>query len=263
MDPIFAVAALIIGACIGSFINVVVYRIPNPNESFWTTRSYCFTCRKPIASYDLIPILSWLILRGRCRNCQAKFSWRYPLVEFGVAALALTLYWKLGLSIELLEWFIFCATLIAIGLIDLDTWLVPSVPPIFLMVTGLAFGYYHTATLWNARTFGLLFGYGLLAAVVLIGTWAFRRSGRLQAGETAMGWGDPMIFGAIGAYLGILELTTTLLLSSIQALVLYGFFTWTRQAPEGDDWTPPTRALPFGPFLALAAIEQVLWNVSV
>lgn len=251
----------VMGACVGSFLNVVIFRLPSSEHSFLTKRSYCYNCHQTLLVRDLLPILSWFYLKGRCRFCHHKISFRYPLVELSIAVLALVCAIFSETPMQGLEIFIFCTVLVAIALIDLDTWMIPLQLPILIMLTGLGFGDAEGLDLFYARLIGLLAGFSFFAIFLVGSTWILRALKRLKADENSMGWGDPILIGAIGANLGWFWLSWMILFASLQGIILYSFFSWTRQPLPDDDWVPPQKSMPFGPFLALSAIEIALWNL--
>jgi leader peptidase (prepilin peptidase)/N-methyltransferase len=268
--------AFIIGSTWGSFLNVVIARVP-AGMSIVKPRSRCPKCEKPIAGYDNIPVLSWLILRGKCRSCKAPISARYPFLEavMGIAGMAAVA--KFGWSPQGLELFAFIFLLTAIAFVDLDTWTVPHPLWIALVGSGLALGALraYLADDWSLeleRVVGAG-GAGLfLGALVVVATAIFRRTGKLKADEFAMGWGDPLILVGIGAYLGWRLLPMVLFFASVQG-ALIAIVLRSRGGLEGDkpvnkadsedDWIPPKGAVPFGPFLALAALEAAFFGDAV
>ncbi|MBL4818582.1 MAG: prepilin peptidase [Deltaproteobacteria bacterium] len=251
----FALWVFVFGLSIGSFLNVLILRLQSNEHSIWTKRSYCFHCRKTIWWRDLVPVLSWFWLRRRCRSCKARISARYPLVEIFVGFLAVFGWWFAPNLSQAFDFFIFCALALVIGLIDLESWLIPVPLLILMTLFGLGFGYAEGYWIFESRLIGALLGFGFLAVFMLISTWILRLTGRLKADESAMGFGDPLLMGAIGAYLGWLWLPFVLTLGSLQAVIAYGLISWVRKPIEGDDWAPPDKSMPFGPFLTLAAIE--------
>jgi leader peptidase (prepilin peptidase)/N-methyltransferase len=262
---VWATWSVLFGATVGSFLNVVIARIP-AGESVVRPRSRCPRCRTPIAWYDNVPVLSWLLLRARCRACGAPISARYPAVEVLGAGAGWMAFSRHGLSLAALAEFAFVAALVVIALIDLDTWNVYRVIAFPLVALGLAA---NAAGLGGAPSplsavAGAAIAYGALALFALGATALFRRTGRIGKDEEAMGFGDVHILTAIGAFLGAWALLPVLLLASIQgsvvglALILAG--RATRGASHGgealpDGFVPPRHAVPFGPFLALGAVE--------
>jgi leader peptidase (prepilin peptidase)/N-methyltransferase len=250
-----------VGACVGSFLNVVIARVP-AGESVVRPGSRCPACRKPIRWYDNLPVISWAILRARCRDCGQPIPIRYPVVELLGAAAALGAFVHRGFTLEALAEFAFSSFLIALAAIDLDTWLLPhglTLPLIALGLLASAAGVSPAPSL-SSSAVGAAVGFGVFAAVAVVGRWVARRE--------ALGLGDVWLLCGLGAWLGAPALLPTILLASTQgalvgiALLLLGKAQTgvrpeDRPAPADgeDDWVPPRNAVPFGPFLALAALE--------
>jgi len=262
------------GSVVGSFLNVVVARVP-AGESVVHPRSRCPSCKSPIAWYDNVPVLSWLLLRGRCRSCRMRISFRYPVVEMLGGAAALVAVSRHGLSIAALAEFGFAATLLALSFIDLDTWLLPHVITVPLLVGGLVLSALHltAAPSFLSSGGGAAAGWLSFAAISVVGEKLLKKE--------ALGFGDVWLLGGIGAWLGLAGLLPVILLASIQgtvvglALIAMGrsqpgpseppvpveppLQPAAAPAPDPDaDWVPPRNALPFGPFLAAGALEW-LW----
>lgn len=284
-----------VGMAIGSFLNVVISRLPQ-GISIVRPRSRCPSCASQIAWYDNLPVLSWLILRGRCRACSVAIPWRYPFIELlgGAVAIALVLRW--GLSLGTLELFIFAFGLMALSFIDLDTFEVPLEILAVLALNGVVFGgvgaFLQSASAWPlwlhdiaapqaldgfvSRFIGLVAGFVSLAAVNVFFTYWFRLRGKLEADQWAMGWGDPLLLGAMGGTLGWHAIPLVVFLSSLQGAFIGVILQATgkmpaasyiearadagAQNPEEDDWVPPPTALPFVPFLALAGLEVAFFG---
>jgi leader peptidase (prepilin peptidase)/N-methyltransferase len=248
-----------VGAAVGSFLNVVIARVP-VGESVATPRSRCPRCGAPIAWYDNLPVLSWLLLRGRCRRCRAPISPRYLLVELLGAALALAAFARHGLSAAAAAELVLAALLVALAFIDLATWLLPHALTWPLIATGLAaaaLGIGAAPSLASSAA-GAAAGFAAFAAIAWIG--------RLVAKKEAMGWGDVWLLAGIGAWLGLKALLPVVLLASVQGSVVGILLMVVGKAQPGPspsapepavdaDWVPPRNAVPFGPFLALAALE--------
>jgi leader peptidase (prepilin peptidase)/N-methyltransferase len=288
LRPLTIAWGALVGSVVGSFLNVVVARLPK-GESVVHPRSRCPGCGAGIAWYDNLPVLSWLLLRARCRRCHAPISARYPLVELLVALLGALAIQRHGLAPAAAAELAFGAFLVALAFIDLDTWLLPFALSLPLAALGLAAGWLQLAP--SGSLLGALLGggAGFLAFLVvhLVGEKVFKRE--------AMGFGDVVLLGGIGCWLGAGALLPVILLSSLQgslvgiALLLIGRGqpgpptapdspgnqpprldtapAPAGQAPPGsvdpapveeDDWIPPRNAVPFGPFLALAALEWLL-----
>ncbi len=286
LRPVFAAWFALVGAALGSFANVVVARVP-AGESVVRPRSRCPACGKPIAWYDNVPVASWLVLLGRCRTCGARISPRYPVVEALGAAIGVFAFLRHGVSAAAAAELLFALTLLALALIDLDTWLLPHALTWPLLAFGLllsAVGLTAAPSL-RASASGAAAGFAALALVAWAGQKLLRKE--------ALGFGDVWLVSALGAWLGIAALLPMLLLASLQgaavgvALIALG----TAQpgpppvdaapdpdapAPAGDvpggeqtafdagpttddqDWVPPRNAVPFGPFLVAGALEW-LW----
>lgn len=284
-----------VGLAIGSFLNVVISRLPQ-GISIVRPRSRCPACESQIAWYDNLPVLSWLILRGRCRGCSAAISWRYPFIELlgGAVALALVLRW--GLSFGTLELLIFAFGLMALSFIDLDTFEVPLEILAVLALNGVFFGavgaFLESPGAWPlwlhdiaapqvldglvSRIVGLVAGFVSLAAVNVLFTYWFRLRGKLEGDQWAMGWGDPLLLGAMGCTLGWHAIPLVVFLSSVQGAFIGLILQATGKMPaesyiearedggaqkiDEEDWVPPPTALPFVPFLALAGLEVAFFG---
>ena len=246
------------GAVVGSFLNVVIARVPK-GQSIVRPASRCPRCEKPIAWYDNIPLVSWFALRARCRSCGLPISPRYPLVELLTAALAVAVLRHTGPTWAALGYFVFVSALIALAYIDLDTWLLPHQITWPLLALGLLSPIWNRAVTLKAAAIGAGAGF---AAIALVGE-------RLLKRET-MGWGDVWLLAAIGAWLGWSALLPVVLLSALQGAVVGTILIATRRDPQApadpvppaavsgdDDWVPPKHAVPYGPFLALGALEYL------
>ena len=168
--------AFLMGACVGSFLNVVILRLPSDEHSFFTKRSYCYNCHQTLYWRDMVPIFSWFILKGKCRFCHHRISFRYPLVELFIATLALLCAVFAESPVQGLEIFIFCTVLVAVGLIDLDTWMIPLQLPILVTLTGLGFGYAQGMDVFYSRLIGFVAGFAFFALFLLGSTWVLRLS---------------------------------------------------------------------------------------
>jgi len=266
-DPAtFAVVAGVLGLMVGSFLNVVIHRLPQMMERDWAMqcaelrgeaidpappltlaqpRSRCPGCGGKIAPLDNIPILSWLILRGKCRSCASPIHFRYPLIEAltGVSFAVSALHFGFGASA--FGAMILLAALIALTWIDLDTQLLPDDITLPLLWCGLAFNYSNGfSTLHNAIA-GAMIGYLALWSVY----WAFK----LTTGKEGMGYGDFKLLAALGAWLGWQLLPMIILLSSlVGAVVGIGMIAFRNHGRN----TP----IPFGPYLAIAGVIALFWG---
>jgi leader peptidase (prepilin peptidase) / N-methyltransferase len=289
----------VFAATVGSFLNVVIYRLPLPGKSIVRPRSACPACGALIHWYDNVPILSFLWLRARCRACKAPISWRYPLVEALTGGLAVALWWRFGLTAALGVHFAFCAALVAISFIDFDHRIIPDEISLPGIVVGFACSF-----LWEGFWIESLLGF----AIGGVGLFVFSYGYALLRHKDGMGMGDVKLLGMLGAWLGWRALLFIVLFASVQG-VLTSAILWLAgvklKPPLPEEWEieeeerrraeaaaadPPAEgaagtptagtdavgaaaeggqgpdepavgflgaAIPFGPFLALAAVEYL------
>lgn len=271
------------GACMGSFLNVCIYRIPR-EESVVRPRSHCPACNRLIPWYLNLPVLSWLLLAGRCRFCRAPISFRYLLVELLTAALFLAVWLKFATSLldpalaaawdglqrlpvqggllglvpmsEPLLVPIYCLAVFGLLLgtfVDLEHYILPNRVTIGGMVLGVLFSplvpaLHGTTERWpalQASLIGGVVGFGLLWLVATLGTLAFRKE--------AMGFGDVKLMGAVGAFLGWRAVLFTVIGSSLLgSLVGVGLIVAGKRQLQGR--------IPYGPFIAAAALVWIYWG---
>jgi leader peptidase (prepilin peptidase) / N-methyltransferase len=265
MPVAFALWVFAVGAVVGSFLNVVIARLPK-GESVVSPRSRCPRCGKAIAWYDNIPIVSWILLRARCRDCGLPISPRYPFVELLTAVLAVAIFRNFGATWTSAGYFAFAAALVALAYIDLDTWLLPHQITWPLLASGLVSPWWNRTLSWRDSVIGAAAGLVLFAAIALFGEKVIKRQ--------TMGWGDVWLLGAIGAWLGWPALFPVVLLSAVQGAVVGTILIATRGETDAapspkpgpampgsdDDWVPPKHAVPYGPFLALGALEHLFFG---
>jgi leader peptidase (prepilin peptidase) / N-methyltransferase len=233
-----------LGCCLGSFYNVVIHRLP-AGESLVSPGSHCPGCRNPIAFYDNVPLLSYLVLRGRCRRCGAAISARYPLVE-GVAGLfALLLYRKYGFHPQLAVEFFFVSLLLVISFIDLDTFLIPDVLSLPGIAAGFALSFLTPRLSWIDSLLGILVGGGILYAIAV--SYAFLRK------KEGMGGGDIKLLGMIGAFVGLEGVIFTVVAASVVGMAVALPILWRKKGGMGT-------AIPFGPFLSIGAVCYLFWG---
>jgi leader peptidase (prepilin peptidase)/N-methyltransferase len=237
-------AVFVFGALVGSFLNVCIHRLPS-GESVAFPASHCPRCDAPIKPYDNVPILSWLLLRGHCRQCAAPISLRYPLVELLGGLAAVGAVCGFGLSAAALLVFAFLAALIVITFIDLDHQIIPdaiSLPGIFVgFAAALLFG----QPTWSESLAGILLGGGLL--------WGIAEGYARLTGREGMGGGDIKLLAMIGAFLGWKAIPVTLLIASLVGTAVGLALMLAR----GRD---TKMAIPFGPFLAAGAVCALFWG---
>lgn len=252
--------SFLFGACIGSFLNVVIYRLP-AGKSVVKPRSHC-QCGAYIAWYDNIPILSWFLLCGKCRHCGTRFSIRYALIELGTALLFLGL-WNRGGWPEGVVWMGFAALMIPAAFIDLDTMEIPDRFSIGGFIAGVSlsvmFPEVHAVELsgiplvdgingLRESLLGAFIGSGLVLWVALVAEAILRKE--------AMGFGDVKLMGAIGAFCGWQGAVFAFFGGAvIGCVVLAACWPWVRRKGNGDEGT----RIPFGPSLAAGALVYLLF----
>ncbi|MBD1891144.1 A24 family peptidase [Coleofasciculus sp. FACHB-SPT9] len=261
MDDLMALPAAAIvfalGASIGSFLNVVVYRLPAGLSILWPP-SRCPQCLHRLGKGENVPIVGWLRLRGRCRHCRSKISGRYPLVEAATGMLFLLVFLTFGISVQTLGYWAFFSWLLTLSLIDLDTMTLPNPLTQTGLILGLVFqaiaGFMPAAS-WAESANHLMSG--IVGGVV--GIWLFdiiAFGGAIAFGRAAMGGGDAKLAAMMGAWLG----WKNLLLAGFLACVL-GAFAGGGAIALG--WLDRHRPMPFGPFLALGALLAAFWGEAI
>ncbi|MGZ6236517.1 MAG: prepilin peptidase [Syntrophales bacterium] len=236
-----------VGAVVGSFLNVLIFRIP-AGQSIVLPSSHCPKCGHAIRVYDNIPIISYLVLGGKCRDCHDKISIQYPIVEAITAVMSLLLFLKFGLSLKFLASFIFTSALIVITFIDLRHQIIPdviSLPgiPIFFFLAV----FFMYLTVWESLL-GILIGGGCLFAIAFLYEIIAKREG--------MGGGDIKLLAMLGAFLGWKSLFFVLFASSLLGAVV----GVAAMVMEGQDMK---YAVPFGPFLSIAAVAYLFVGADV
>ncbi len=224
----------ILGTAFGSFLNVLIFRLPK-GISIVSPRSFCPSCGKNIPWYDNIPILSYILLRGKCRNCGAKISIRYPLVEGLTGVLFLTGYLLYGLSLQYIEFLVLVLFLIPISFIDLDTMLIPDVLSIPGLMFGLLFALLRGRIIDGVS--GAFAGASIIALLYFVGKLIYKKE--------AMGIGDIQLAALIGAFTGWKSMFFTLFIASFTGAV-YGLIAVRGKKEEN--------IVPFAPFLSLGAV---------
>ena len=243
----------ILGSCIGSFLNVVIYRLP-AKISLINPPSRCPHCLHRLGKTENIPILGWLWLKGKCRWCHSSISFRYPLIEAFTGLLFVLIFVQFGFSWLAVGYGIFISWLIALALIDFDTMLLPNALTESGLLMGLVFqswlGYLQGN--WSQSLFMAILS-------MVIGIWLFDTIlvvGSLVFGKQAMGGGDPKLAAMISVWLGWQGILITTLLScaigSIIGILALSF-----------GWLKKDQKMPFGPFLALGAVLTVFWGESL
>ncbi len=258
--PVLALG-FVIGACIGSFLNVCIYRMP-ADESVIRPRSRCPHCRSPLSWYDNLPIISWLWLRGRCRTCRAPIAARYPLVEAASGILAVMALVVFGMGIPALFAFAFTAALLLITFIDLDHQFIPDEVSLPGILVGLGAACLPGGIGIVDALAGACVGGGLLWAVA----WGYER----LTGVEGMGFGDVKLLAMVGAFLGWRAILPVLVMASVTGALAGVAVMVARGGSRGGrrvarrlglralcpfaQRAARRTAIPFGPFIALGAI---------
>jgi leader peptidase (prepilin peptidase)/N-methyltransferase len=250
VEWLLALFAFAFGAIIGSFLNVVIHRYP-AGESLVAPRSYCPGCRTPIRPYDNIPVLSWLLLRGRCRSCDRPISIRYPLVELANGLFYLAIYLHTGISISFPILAAIVSMTIALLYIDLDIQILPDVIDLPGIVLGLVIGYLklgmmHPTLILASSISDSLIGAALGGGTLLLIATVYKLVRRIEG----MGLGDVKMLAMIGAVVGWRPLLPLLFLASFAGAVL-GLVLAARSSRGLQ------LAIPFGVFLGLAALSVI------
>jgi leader peptidase (prepilin peptidase) / N-methyltransferase len=239
-EPYLLALAALLGAAVGSFLNVCAYRWPE-ELSVVSPPSKCPACDTPIRWFDNVPVLGWLWLRGRCRSCRARISVQYPLVELATALLWAGAVWRLGLSWEALSAAVFFTLLLGIALSDARTYIIPDEFTLGGLAIGLALSFAPGGVSWVQALLGALLGGGLLWLVAIGGEWAF--------GKEAMGGGDIKMMAMVGAFLGPLGVLLTIFLGALLGTLIFAPISLRTGKP-----------VPFGIFLALGAFVTHLFG---
>jgi len=249
MEMIFPIYIFILGLLIGSFLNVCIYRIPR-GESIAFPPSHCTSCGNNIKPYDLIPVLSWIALRGKCRGCGERISIRYATVEMTTAILFLLTYLQYGLTISLVRYLIIIPFLIIIAMIDYDTMEVYTMTTWIAILIGIVFlgvNLYLGQAVYT-YIYGGLIGAGTITSIILLS--------KLILGTEGMGWGDAEICGLCGLFLGF-KLTLAMLFFSFIIGGIIGVYLLKFKKKNGRS------EMPFGPSIIMAAFFMIIWGDKI
>jgi leader peptidase (prepilin peptidase) / N-methyltransferase len=263
---LYITTAVIVGLCVGSFLNVVIHRMPRIMETRWRAecaelnnqelppaerfnlfvpRSRCPACGHRIGAFENIPLLSYIALGGKCSACRARISPRYPLVEATSGAFAGYIAWYFGFTPAAAAAMLFCWTMIALAFIDLDTFYLPDDLTLPLLWAGLVFNLFGGFVDLPAAVIGAVAGYLSLWLVF----WMFK----FATGKEGMGYGDFKLLAAIGAWLGWKMLPLVILLSSfVGAVVGVALIVLARRGRNVP--------IPFGPYLAVAGLVALFYG---
>jgi leader peptidase (prepilin peptidase) / N-methyltransferase len=249
----YAVVVSLFGIIIGSFLNVCIYRLPK-GESIITPPSHCGNCGRRLGVLDLIPILSYVFLRGRCRTCKAGISIRYPAVELLTGLVFLSLYLKYNLTVNFVSSAFIMAILIAVFFIDIDHRIIPDELVIAGLVGGVLLVLYnifkpvwiYSDRAWWNPLLGILVGSGFLLLVAFAGLLIYKT-------DEAMGMGDVKILAPIGIFLGwrmtLISLFITIIMSGIIGIILIVFKIKDRKS-----------TIPFGPYIVVGTFITLMWG---
>ena len=267
---IFLLVTALLSLFIGSFLNVVIYRLPRMIEQSWSEEcrvylglkphtdiekfnltlpfSHCPHCKKTIRPWHNIPLFSYIWLRGKCSYCQAPISMRYPLVEALTALMSVYVAWRFGLSWQMVSALVFTWILIALTFIDLDYHLLPDQLTLLLLWIGLFCSMFFLFADSQDAIIGAIAGYTIFAGLQLIFGWA--------TGKVGMGQGDYKFLAALGAFCGWQLLPLIILLASVTGIL----FTVVHMLIKREFKSVP---LPFGPYLAVAGWVSLLWGHEI
>ncbi len=247
MFQLFAsIIIFLIGLIIGSFSNVCIYRLPR-NESLIRPGSHCPQCNKSIQFYDNIPLISYLILKGKCRYCQDKIPMQYPIVELSTGLFYLALYLFYGIRFMTIVYMILCSVLIIISFIDIKERIIPDVLSLPFIVIGFILSFFLRNLSPIDSLLGILAGGGSLLLIAVAGTYLFRKE--------AMGGGDVKLAAMIGAFLGWQLTLLSLFLGFFLGSVI-GIAVLIKNKGQSD-------IVPFGPFIAMGAIIAIFWGQNI
>jgi len=247
MATIIIILFFIFGLIIGSFLNVVIYRLPE-HKSIVTPSSHCPNCNAGIKPYDNIPLISYLILRGKCRSCGRHISLRYPLIEFLTGALAAAVYIKYGISFDWIILFALSAALVVAAFIDIDHKIIPDVITYPGIVIGFACSFFLSINNPIGSVLGIITGGGFLLGTA----YAYKK----VTGVEGMGMGDVKLMAMLGAFLGwgavLFIIIMSAFIGAAAGLSLMAF------AGKGRRY-----AIPYGPFISLSAIIYLFYGQSL
>jgi len=268
--PLLYAGVFIFGAIIGSFLNVVILRIPPLLEHDWrcqcqellgveagenerppgiiVNRSKCPKCGHQIRSYENVPIFSYLFLRGKCSACKGRISARYPLIELTTAVLFVAAIWHFGPNLQGLTALLLTSILIAMAGIDIDHQLLPDNLTLPLMWAGIAMSFWAVHADLASSVMGAIFGY--------LSLWSIYHLFRLLTGKEGMGYGDFKLLAALGAWMGWQMLPLIILLSSVVGAVV-GLLLMATGRLKRD------HPMPFGPFIAAAGWIAFIWGDQI
>lgn len=239
--------AALFGAIVGSFLNVVILRLPKENASIVYPASHCPKCENALSWYENIPILSYLFQFGKCRHCKGQISWQYPVVELVTALLTAALVHKFGLTMIAAGYVLFMFMLMVITVIDIHHQIIPDIMSLSGIALGFLFSFVNTHVYWQDSLVGLLAGYSFYFVVVLY--FIIRK-------KAGMGGGDIKLLSMLGAFLGWQSLLFILFCSSITGVIVGSLVFWFQKKDSSSQ-------IPFGPFLAFAGLLFLFYSERI
>ena len=262
-DPAIAIVAFVVGACVGSFLNVCISRWP-AELSVVRPRSRCPGCETPIAWYDNIPLVSWLLLRGRCRGCKSPISAQYPAIELLVGIIWAACFASFEHPFTALRVAVFATVMLGIAVTDMKHYLIPDGFTVFGLlwcIVTVLIGMFLGTIEPFASPYDALMGACVGAGAIAIAGWL----GEIAFGKEAMGFGDVTLMAVVGAALGpgrsLLTIFVGALIAATTFLLVVYPVSWLRARRKGEEMTPPL--VPFGVFLAPAALVTLLWGSDI
>jgi leader peptidase (prepilin peptidase)/N-methyltransferase len=241
------VTSFFLGLIFGSFFNVCILRIPN-HKSIVMPPSHCPNCNYELKWYDNIPILSYIILRGKCRNCKSAISPRYAIIEFLTGVLFAFTFYRFGFNVYTIFALIFISFMIIMSFIDLDHFILPDRFTLTLIPLGILSSFFKSDFNWIDSITGLLVGGGFI--LIFSATYYLVRK------RSGMGGGDMKLMAGVGAYLGFKLALLTLMIGTIAGTMVAIPYLLIKKKKMDS-------MLPFGPFLALAAVICLFWGEEI
>lgn len=241
---VYAFFSFIFGMIVGSFLNVCICRMPK-DESVVSPPSHCPNCDYQIRWYDNIPVISYLLLRGKCRGCGTRISLQYPLVELINGTLAFLLFLRFGPTLTFAALFLFCSALVIITFIDIEHQIIPDEISLSGIIIGFVFSFFLPGHGWLNSILGILLGGGSLLSVAYGYQWL--------TGKEGMGGGDIKLLAMMGAFLGWKSIPFIVLASSLVGSVI-GVSIMLLQKKDSK------LAIPFGPYLAFGAVLYIFYG---
>lgn len=251
MNTLLIIYSFIFGICIGSFLNVCIYRLPR-EISIITPRSHCPFCGTQIKGYDNIPIISYFILLGRCRACHIFISPRYLLVEFLTGLIAIYTFLKFGFTFTAFIYFIFISSLIVVTFIDLKYQIIPDEISIGGIFLGFFLSFFNSNITYLSSLKGIILGGAILLIIRGVGNIIFKIKNSGISTET-MGLGDVKLLAMIGAFLGVEPILFILVVSSFIGSIV-GIIGVLLKGKK---------KIPYGPFLAIASFIYIFWGKEI